>query len=314
MREAMAIDPRDSRLRRMLATSVFYSRDQETGLKLLQDAVKQFPGDTLCWYDLGLYHDFAGHHAEALAAYREAVKRQPIAGAYIVIAELLEIEGNLAGADAAVKQIPVQNRSDDRAVAVVMWLGIMEDDCDRVVAASRLTTTDYFNDAHHRGPKAAMLALAYNRAGKQALATLEWDEAIQLLRARLQNQPTDFDRVFLAIALAWRGLKPEAAAIVATIEPAQREMTHPTLDEMLAEYYAALGDAPMQFNGSNLRPTQSNAPSIGTGRYLGLKRSVARPNSRRMPALTLRAARWIAQSRWSTTSAARGAQPRSGPN
>jgi hypothetical protein len=116
-----------------------------------------------------------------------------------------------------------------------------------VIAAGGRTAVDYFNDAQRRGPKAFLTALAYEMAGKPALAAREWAEAARVVRERLQAEPPgsnrDLDQMFLAIALAWSGRRTEAAEIVANLEPAQREMEHPPLANPLARYYAACGDA-----------------------------------------------------------------------
>jgi tetratricopeptide (TPR) repeat protein len=247
MRKAMLLDPSDPRLPRMLASNVFSSGHWDEALGLFQDNVKRFHEDPLSWYDLGLYNNFAGHADAALDAYRHAVALSPVAGGYIAIADILATKGDLAGAEAAADQIPVENRSDDRAVSLVMWLGILERQPDRVIAAGGRTAADYFNDAQRRGPKAFLTALAYEIAGKPALAAHEWDEAARVLRERLQTEPPglnrDLDQMYLAIALAWNGQRTEAAEIVANLEPAQREMEHPPLAGPLARYYAACGDA-----------------------------------------------------------------------
>jgi tetratricopeptide (TPR) repeat protein len=247
MRKAMLLDPSDPRLPRMLASGVFRSGHWDEALGLFQDNVKRFPLDSMSWYDLGLFNYYAGHLDAALDAFRHAVALSHVAGGYIAIANILADKGDWAGAEAAAEQIPVENRSDDRAVSLVMWLGILERQPDRVIAAGGRTAVDYFSDAQRRGPKAFLTALAYEIAGKPALAAHEWAEAARVVRERLQAEPPgsnrDLDQMNLAIALAWGGQRSEAAEIVANLEPAQREMEHPPLASLLARYYAALGDA-----------------------------------------------------------------------
>ena len=215
--------------------------------------MKRFPLDSLSWYDLGLYNVYAGHFDAALDGFRHAVALSRVAGGYVAIANILAAREDFAGAEAAAEQIPVESRSDDRAVSLVMWLGLLNRQPDRVIAAGGLTAVDYFSDAQRRGPKAFLTALAYEVAGKPALAAHEWAEAARVLRERLQAEPPgethDLDQMFLAIALAWNGQRTEAAEIVASLEPAQTEADHPPLAGTLADITRPLVTPARRFAG-----------------------------------------------------------------
>jgi tetratricopeptide (TPR) repeat protein len=205
--------------------------------------VAQFPNDALSWYDLGLLTGYSGDLSGAVADFhKSAEKGGQFGGAYVAIAQILEEEGDVAGAQAALDHVPVPNRSDDRPISVQMNVGLLARQPERVIEAGGLTAGDYLDDADYRGPKAYLLAIAYATENKQALADQQWDEGIRVVRERLEKLPTDHDRLNLAIGLAWKGAKSEASAIADPIEAEQRELAEPTLASPSALYFAGIGD------------------------------------------------------------------------
>lgn len=244
MRSAIKISPDDARLHRELGIAIWFGGRPREGIAYLRATTRRFPTDPLAWYDLGLYLSLGGDQTGALTAYRQVVRLAPCAGAYSAIAEYLARAGDIAGAEAALAEIPIANRSDDRTVGTEMWLGLDERQPDRVMEAGGRTAHDYFDDAIFRGPKAFLVALACHLAAKPALEAEEWDEGIRVLRQRLAAQPLPVDEVLLAVGLAWQGSRKEAAQIMSAIEPAQREMEVSPLNIEIARYFAAIGDAP----------------------------------------------------------------------
>jgi tetratricopeptide (TPR) repeat protein len=241
--QAIRINPDDPKLTRLVGTTTFYSGRRAEGVRMAQKCVAQFPNDPLSWYDLALLTGYSGDLAGAVADFHQAADRGgQFGGAYVAIAQILTEEGDVAGAQAALDHVPLENRGDDRPVSVQMWVGLLARQPERVIEAGGLTAGDYLDDADYRGPKAYLLALAYGVEGKQALADQQWDEGIRVTRERLEKLPSDHDRLSLAVGLAWKGAKAEAAAIADPIEAEQRELQEPTFASLSAYYYAGIGD------------------------------------------------------------------------
>ncbi len=229
MRQAMQINPNDPKLIRLLGTGLFLSGRRAEGISTERESVRLFPNDPLSSYDLGMLTSYIGDLRGALEAYREAAaKGGQFSGAHTASARILEEEGDGQGAQAELDQVLVENRSDDRAVSMQMWAGIISRQPERAIEAGGLTASDYLDDSDYRGPKAYLLALAYRIEKKQALADEQWDEGIRVMRERLEKQPSNQDRLNLAIGLAWRGAKADAEAIADPIEAEQREMAGET--------------------------------------------------------------------------------------
>jgi tetratricopeptide (TPR) repeat protein len=243
MRQAIRIKPNDPTLRRLLGVVIFDGGRRDEGVSIERECVTMFPNDALSWYDLGLLTGYNGDPNGALAAYREsAAKGGQFGGAYIVIAGLLLGDGDVAGAQAALDHVPLEDRSEDRPISAQMRVALIARQPERAIEAGGLTAGDYFDDAQYRGPKAYLLALAYGMSGKPALAEQQWNEGIRVMRDRLEKRPSDVDRINLAIGLAWKGDKAEAAAIADPIAAEQREMAQGKFPASLAEYYAGIGD------------------------------------------------------------------------
>jgi len=230
-------------------------RNEET-LAVLRDAVNRFPSNPLCRYELS--QNLASFGISSVPLRADAVKQaieqldaaiaiQPFASAILVKADWEAAHyGNVKRMRAELDRLEllsISDRTEDRAVFMLMWCGLLERQPDRVLAAAKLTARPYFEDSIVAGPRAWGTALAYRIAGKDALARTEWRTAETVLRQRLRDRPNEVDQVRLAMTLAWLGENDEAAQIVAPIEAAWREdLTKPRAKE-LARYYAARGDA-----------------------------------------------------------------------
>jgi tetratricopeptide (TPR) repeat protein len=248
MRGAVQLRPDDPRLYRMLGIATCDAGRTSEGIAILKENVQRFPLDPLSWYDLGRAYIFEDRLVESIDAFRHVVDLTPVTGAYLSLVRGYCLQGNLAAAEAAYAQVPFQDRSGDRAVGTAMFLALLEGKTDLVIENAGSTAADYFADAAFRGPKAFMCALAFEHAGKSALAREQWAVAVEVLRKRLANaelrkEPTDWDEWELGIALAWKGDAAGAAAIMSGVEAIEREDNDKGLAVQLARYYAGLGGA-----------------------------------------------------------------------
>ena len=255
LRRTLALTPDDNRVRRALAGVIELDGPDRLleARALLEDAVHRHPGDVLARYDLaqsyatngGLAGDPAASFEAMIEQLDAALAIQPWAGALLLKSEIVVAErGDLTMMRATLDQLPAADRTEDRAVFMVMWCGLLERKPERVLAAAGLTARNYFEDLVVAGPKGWLMALAHRVAGQENLARLDWEATEAVLRTRVREQPGNVpEAARLAITLAWLGRTDEAAQTIAPIESTYREQPNWRLARLLACYYAGLGDA-----------------------------------------------------------------------
>ncbi|MSU67826.1 MAG: toll/interleukin-1 receptor domain-containing protein [Opitutaceae bacterium] len=256
LRRSIAANPNHVRLARSLGIALATAGRVAEGRAVFQELAQRFPRDPLVRYDLSMtYVNFGagGGNPVNLAASAEqldaAIALEPFASALLLKAvQLGGWRGDLPAMRATLDQVdtlPLAERSEDRAVCVSMWAGLLERRPERVVAAATLTARTYFDDGvMPLRPKAWSLALAHRIAGKENLARREWQAAEAVMRQRLKDEPANETyQVELAITLAWLEQREEAARLIGAVEPVWREEVKRGRQELLARYHAAAGDA-----------------------------------------------------------------------
>lgn len=247
LRRALELRPADALIRRRLAVAVADQGREAEALSINQAAARLFPDDPLVVYDLGLRY-MTGRTRDADAAlqcFEAAITLEPFSSAILNKVLLLAgVKADIAAARSALNELAPVDRGEDRAVSFAMWLGLLERQPARVTEAAALTARTYFEDAYFRGPKAAMLAVAAQVAGKPALAQQHWQMAEAVLRERLKGMPNEIlDQARLGVALAWLGRSSEVAREMTMLESTARESPNAFLSLLLAQYHTALGDA-----------------------------------------------------------------------
>jgi tetratricopeptide (TPR) repeat protein len=242
-----AIDQRvdDYRLRAALIAAVNNQGRTAEAFALAQDTMRRFPREPLSHYGVANGHRLRGEFDAALASYDAALALQPFAGALLYKTILLVTSrGDVPAARATLDQVAPADRGEDRAVGVAMWLGLVERKPARVHDAAALTARAYFEDSVTPGPKAWSVALAHQIDGKETLARQQWQAAEEVLRQRLRDHPeVGDDRARLATTLVWLGRADEAAREIAPYEASAREQPGARSAYLLAQYYAAQGNA-----------------------------------------------------------------------
>jgi len=259
LRRAIAAHPRQVRMKGTLAHLIALRGNQarkEEARAILQDALRLAPRDAIIHYEMAL--TYAGYIdggadpaalAKSLEELDAAIATQPFSSALLLKATLIGgWRGDLQTMRTVLDQgssLPLSDRSEDRAVCVAMWAGLIEHRPDRVESAAALTARDYFEDAvMPMRPKAWPLALAHRLAGKDNLSRRDWEDAESVLRRRLHDQPDNTQyQAELAISLAWLGQREAAARIIGAVEPLWQEAPPFWSAETLARYYGAAGDA-----------------------------------------------------------------------
>ena len=244
-RRALAVGPDSYRLHSTLISAIVRQGRWEEAFKLAAESVRLFPREPLTHYELALSQLRLGHMEEGLASFEAALAVQPFASALLQKAVLLvQLRGDVAAARATLNQVAPEDRTEDRAVGIAMWLALVEHNPARVQEAAALTARSYFEDNIVPGAKAWFTALAYQLDGKESLARQQWQAAETVLRQRLRDHPDSTeDHARLAAVLAWLGRGDEAAREIAPLEATMREQPNFVSAILLAQYYAALGQA-----------------------------------------------------------------------
>ena len=255
LRRAVTLVPTENRfIRAHAGVLTTLGRVDEQRSELLA-AVRRDPRDPLLRYDLA--QTYAGYITpadpqgvgQALAHLDAGIAAQPLGSLLLLKASMLAgWRGDLRGMRATLdelEKLPLFERTEDRAIYVAMWGALLEHDAERVTAAAGLTAKTYFDDLIiTRHPKDWTLALAHRLAGKENLARLDWQRAEAVVRARLRDDPNNQVLASeLATTLVCLGLTGEAAQTLAPIEAAWSEELNPPRARLLAQYYAAVGDA-----------------------------------------------------------------------
>jgi tetratricopeptide (TPR) repeat protein len=256
-RRSVASAPDDSRSRVTLASALRSSGRRDEAIQVLQDAVNRDPGNVLVRYILaGSYEDInpdgSGpiNLAGAFEQWDAVARIHPFASAYVNQATAFACwKGDLAQMRVALDKLetmPLADRAEDKAVFIAAWGALVERRPEKVFPIVALTANTYLAIETIMGrPKAWLTALANREAGHANLAMTEWKDAELVLRQRLQDDPQrqDVYNGQLATTLAWLGRNAEASELIAPMRAADAEEMTFTRDFVLAQYFAALGDA-----------------------------------------------------------------------
>ncbi|MDO8543812.1 MAG: TIR domain-containing protein, partial [Opitutaceae bacterium] len=149
-------------------------------------------GTQLVWF---------GRYAEAEAALAEslAVKSTGRAHAFGVLLKLCW-RGDLDAAAADLERWPTWLRLEPRGAFVMSQVWLWRREPDKAIAALNAAPRDAWNDTYFTGPKAVLLALAHELAGRPQAARAEWENTRTVANRLLAEDPT------LRAALAYKGV------------------------------------------------------------------------------------------------------------
>ncbi|MEO6002908.1 MAG: TIR domain-containing protein [Opitutus sp.] len=256
LRRGVAAHPDHIRLARALGYTMSTNGHDAEARVVLLEVAKRAPRDPLLHYEIALAYSSYGQGggqpenlSRALEHLDAAIAIRPFASALVLKAALIGgWRGDWVGMRGVLDQVaklPLAERSEDRAVCVAMWAGLMEHRPDLVEAAAALTARNYVDDwVMPMRPKAWALAWAHRMAGKENLARADWQSAEAVLRQRLKDDPSNIQyQAELAVTLAWLDQREEAARLMAEVEPLWKEAPTIQTPRAMAFYYAAIGDA-----------------------------------------------------------------------
>ena len=256
LKRAFAARPEDNRFARALGFFYGATGRVEEERRVLREVLQRDARDPLVLYDLAMSYANYGTNGATPASVTTAIEQLDAGIAVQPLGSLLLLKAALAAGWRGdlptmrvqldrLEKLPLSERTEDRAIFIAMWGGLLERKPALVVAAGALTAKNYFEDTVvPRRSKDWTLALAHLIDGKENLARFDWQKAESVLRQRRRDDPNNQTYVVeLATTLAWLGRSDEAAREVAPIEAAWREELTFARARALAFYHAAAGDA-----------------------------------------------------------------------
>jgi tetratricopeptide (TPR) repeat protein len=220
LRELLAEQPNDRAIIRFLASMVLSRGGLEECLALGERAAALPGGDPLALYNNARILWQRGQQARAHDSLLRCLAQKPFSSA-LVLKAIMETHwrGDLAAAEAAMKEIPASSLLEDRANFTVGLVHYYQRRTDAALKAWGAFPREFYNDFHYDGPKGLLLGLAYELDRRDAAARTEWRTALQAVEKRLvtaANQPAlHFQRAYL---LACLGEKPAAEEALRTHE------------------------------------------------------------------------------------------------
>ena len=219
-----------------------------------EECLRRNPRDALAYYSLSIIFVSTGTVKDgnlanvdvALRHLDGALAVQPFASALVQKASVQAAwKGDLLAARATLDRLAellLAERTDDRTIYFLMWIALLEQNPQRALLASTLTTITYFEDNVVAEPVAWMKALAHQMAGRNNFAEEEWRAAEAVVRDRLQASPNSLTtQAELAVTLARLGRKEEAAQQFARYEATMREARR-GVTPLHAHCYTAMGE------------------------------------------------------------------------
>ena len=127
--------------------------------------------------------------------------------------------GDLDGAAAALDKWPVWMQREDRGAFVASQVWMWRHEPDKAIAVLNPIARDAFYDTYYTGPKAVLLALAHEMAGRPQAARAEWENALRVATRMVAEQPSLKRALALkAVAMAKLGESAEAEALLRSLE------------------------------------------------------------------------------------------------
>ena len=170
----------------------------------------------LAWNETGWANLLAGEFRAAEAAADQSIALQPYwgnLGLKILLAE--EWQGDLDVAKSMQERIPAAVRQEDYGVAQACQLYWLRREPANMLRVLDAVPRDWLHANNFDGPRAFWAALAQEMAGRNDLARLQWQVALNQVERRLADQPDS--PVFLKWKgqfLASLGHRPEAEKIM----------------------------------------------------------------------------------------------------
>jgi tetratricopeptide (TPR) repeat protein len=220
LREVLEERPNDQATLKFLAVTVLNRGGLDECLALNERSAALPGGDPLALFNNARYLWQRDRSAEAYATIQRSIAQQPFPSA-LVLKTMMEANwrGDLAAAEATLKQIPQSAMLEDRANLVAGMVGYYQRRADVALAAWGAFPRDYYNDFVFDGPKGLLIGLADALDHRDAAAKIEWRTALQVVEKRIAATPNNAAPYwYKAYLLACLGEKAAAEETLNTYE------------------------------------------------------------------------------------------------
>jgi hypothetical protein len=180
---------------------------------------------------------------EARVACDRAIVAQPFWRTFVQRAVIEEcLTADPARMTPWLDKVPEFKRDEPRVATMRFDAAMLQRDGAAAVRALTSLAADYLEDSFFTGPKAMLLAQAYELAGQPGLAAEQWQVAERAVREKLVAEPGGPLRAMLAVSLAGQHRVVEAKAIADACAADDRFKNFTFAIEWTADAYIRLGE------------------------------------------------------------------------
>jgi TolB-like protein/Tfp pilus assembly protein PilF len=240
LRRAGAADPQNSRVILALASQV---RGLSARAKFMLDAATAVARPAEIYYDASLLYLNLRQLDEAARACDRAISAQPFWRTFVMRANIEKLQSaDPARINAWLDRVPELKRDEPRVVLLRYNAAMLRRDHAAAVRVLSGVAVGFFEDNFFLGPKAYLLAPAYELAGQRERAAEQWQIAEHSIREKVLAEPQrTVWRPMLAVTLAARGRTTEAQSTADSCAADERVMSEVKSIEYTAEALVRLG-------------------------------------------------------------------------
>lgn len=221
LRDILRDEPDHQGVLRFLAVTVLAKPNGLEECLAINERSAALPGgDPLALFNNARYLWTNEQPAKGYEVLRRALAQKTFtSGLVLKMAMEVTWRGDLAAAEATLRQIPQSALQEDRANYHAGLLRYYQRNAAAALEIWQAFPRDYYMDFVYEGPKGLLLGLAYELDHREAAAKIEWRAALQLVEMKIAaapNKPAPYLRQ--AMLLACLGEKAAAGEALRTYE------------------------------------------------------------------------------------------------
>jgi TolB-like protein/Flp pilus assembly protein TadD len=212
--------PDNRKAYRVLGMAWSYAGDIDQAMEACRRSNALTGGDPVALMMGAAQLQWWGRYAEIESALEQA-DAEAVTGRSHVLRVLVDLfwHGDTDRAVASLEKWPLWMQREDRGAFVASQVWLWRREPDRAIAVLSPIARDAFYDTYYTGPKAVLLALAHEMAGRPQAARAEWENAKRVATRMVAEQPSLKRTLTLkAVAMAKLGEIAGAEAILRSLE------------------------------------------------------------------------------------------------
>jgi Flp pilus assembly protein TadD len=193
LRDVVREHPDDKAALKFLAVTVLNGGNLNECLALNERAAALPGGDPLALFNNARYLWQRDRSAEAYATLARSLAQKPTFGSALVLKTNIELywKGDLAAAEATLKQIPQSALLEDRANFTAGLVYYYGRHVDAALAMWGAFPRDSYSDFAFNGPKGLLIGLVDELDHRDAAAKIEWRAALQVVEKKIAAAPNN---------------------------------------------------------------------------------------------------------------------------